>query len=173
MATTSHQRPDIAANAAGLRPDNAISAEPCRLLNLPAELRSLIYTFALQAERINIVERGPALLRVSRQVRSEAGSLYRGVNTFLCFLQRNGRLVKCLARLGPHARHARSFLLISPYHTFGVRRPLGGADWIVLQRMPISSSAHNSAAVEAVRGCSRGRLRWSGGAVACGLPVNK
>ncbi|KAF2769622.1 hypothetical protein EJ03DRAFT_327227 [Teratosphaeria nubilosa] len=81
------------------------SKTPNLLMTLPAELRNNIYEFVLREIRILHVHdkdfQEPALLCVSKEIRSEALPLYYGINNFSIYLnlgdERNiGRLVDWL-----------------------------------------------------------------------------
>nr|POE72764.1 dna replication licensing factor mcm5 [Quercus suber] len=63
------------------------SAKPCRLLALPAELRTMIWSFTLLSDGSVKIRTSydfvlPALLRVCRSIRGEATKLYYHINAF-------------------------------------------------------------------------------------------
>lgn len=65
---------------------SASQAKPCRILNLPAELRNMIYIRALPQEEL-VYTKGvnihiPALLRTCRKMRYEAAAMYFTSNRF-------------------------------------------------------------------------------------------
>ena len=65
---------------------SASPGRPCPILNLPAELRNMIYSKALpQEELVHITSINiqiPALLRTCRKMRNEAGPMYFTSNRF-------------------------------------------------------------------------------------------
>ncbi|KAH9828134.1 hypothetical protein Tdes44962_MAKER09462 [Teratosphaeria destructans] len=91
---------------------------PNLLMTLPAELRNNIYEFVLRTIRVLHVRdqqfREPALLRVSKEIRSEALPLYYGTNRFSIYLnlgeERNlGRLVDWLQSIVRDCRSSTPF----------------------------------------------------------------
>lgn len=96
----------------------------CHLINMPGEIRNLIYEAALVSnDHIRVTANGPgepALLSACRRIRREAGTLYYSSNTFELKLESyNG------AAFVPWARQARKFFT-------GRRQPIE----FVFDRMP-------------------------------------
>lgn len=115
------------------------------LLSLPAELREMIYTFALTDDDcVEPTDGKPALLQANRQVRREASPIYYTLNAFAFSLSSDTQLRAWLRSLGPFAQHVRSIILDSIGHSYHFERAVTGGNWIIHRLISIMTFPRKS-----------------------------
>ncbi|KAH0353098.1 hypothetical protein KCU81_g1874, partial [Aureobasidium melanogenum] len=89
-------------------------------LDLPEEIRMMIYRYALRRSRTNAQNSFPALLAVNRQIREEASPTFYRVNRFLLNLQPQPHTTS--VELGFDSKTHEWLALIGPKHISNLRR---------------------------------------------------